>query len=1335
MRVPKNTLKSFEHDSRWMALFWAIAIISITSCTHLIRPPETAIPALTPVLQTRIFVQSDKRRGGDFVEFDVPEAGGAILTVVNGAKFGTSLLNRTKGAEIMLNGDIVVKPKEFGKNTDVLKLKVMLLRGTNRLGVKLLGNPGERLSVGIDVLADAISLEPVPSTLIIGLPEFVPAAITFSTHDDKGTPVRFAAAVRGVTTAPTALELQEFNPADKSWVKVAGGDLFDDGINGDLFAGDLVYARQLNVKGGQEGEKRYRIVFRGKHNTVFSQINTLEITRFPVGPDSRKPKLVKDDKTGEEFAAEQVLVSFFPNVSSERVEEIVKQTTEKVTKKTGSVIGYIPQINLIQVELPAGQGTFEAALVAMVKAAVAEFETYDEEVRYAQPNFSFRFEHAPITPDGEQPGSACSSMGGQYGAISIKANEAWGAWEEWLMVGTPSNAKKIAVVDTGIQPSSDLCWGASDTAPLDERDPVGCDPVNVTGDKGDASANQGGHGTKVAGIIAAKHDNVGISGIAHGIPIISFKVGSSFEGLSVMYKVLAAADTTEVAIINLSSKVGTAHPNWRCALEYAAYETGMTVDTPCAGRSASNGKGKLVVAAAGNEGNFISNSFPSYPCLWLDLPAVLCVAYTNDADGLDPLSNHGTGVDLSAPGDAVCTTNNTGGYSTDTGSSFAVPHVSGAAAVLWSMQPGLSAVEVANRLKVTAHPIGSADCSASSGDLAECLLDLSAAVRVPDRLILVLDKSGSMNWSSHPTDVGCGVYTSPPPGCGPSRWTILNQAISQMLATAEPYVELGDRFGVALFDSTVNVDNRMDFAEFNLADISNFISDRTPGGGTSIGAGITSFETELIADASDYHQTILLFTDGDQNQPPYLVTDGSRVLINPTTFSTAGTGIHEFAPNMVDICPFALRADDVSGMLGSTFLQSVGELRCDSLMNSTVSISPSDPELVGFFMQVLNKSLIGDKLEIAQVTSGQIKRSEHASVSEKFTTSRQDLAFTVLVNWAEPGNNLKRVLLRKDGIDFPVTDGPNRIHTAKGDTYMAITLRQPYCRSDGKCVKSEGEWTLQMWPSFMTASSFTYNCYVNVDNASLASKFRVLQSQPGVGHPLRLTAWLTEAGAPIQGLPVGSVRAVLSRPKASLGEVLSKAKVAPAKRPDADPISEAGLKASAMLADPKLRRCILDAIRPSVKKEIILMESTPGFYEATYGDTKVSGIYSVRFKVKGKSTANGNFTRTFSSARSVEVMVDGKATLSTVKVSTISPCDQPGGCYSITLTPVDIAGNLLGPGKTRLIKVTKFSGQILKPISDELDGRYTVRISYPNTSIENPMIEIQSIQFPVNLGE
>jgi hypothetical protein len=274
-----------------------------------------------------------------------------------------------------------------------------------------------------------------------------------------------------------------------------------------------------------------------------------------------------------------------------------------------------------------------------------------------------------------------------------------------------------------------------------------------------------------------------------------------------------------------------------------------------------------------------------------------------------------------------------------------------------------------------------------------------------------------------------------------------------------------------------------------------------------------------------------------------------------------------------------------------------------------------------------------------------------------------------------------------------------------------------------------------MRPSFKAKSTFKYNLFVNTDNSTLASEFRVFQSEPGVGHPLRLTAFLTEAGKPLQGLSPGSVRAVLSRPKASLGNVLSNARVEPLRAQHADLISAAGRKASAMMAHPDLRKSILDALKPGIDTVLVLKEQKPGFYEANYHDTGVAGIYSVHFQVNGEAATNGKFSRTFTTASSINVMPDARATLDSLRVSTIVPCSLAGGCYAITLKPVDVHGNLLGPGKASLLNITEFAGRILNPISDELDGRYTIRIGYPKPRTENPVVNLPGARLTVELGE
>ena len=115
MRSLKDILRSFVHALALPTAVWAITIASITSCAHAIRPPEAAASALVPVLETKIFVQSDERPGFEYAAFDVPEPGETILGAVNGATIGASPRQRIQGAEITLTGDVVVKPNTFKK--------------------------------------------------------------------------------------------------------------------------------------------------------------------------------------------------------------------------------------------------------------------------------------------------------------------------------------------------------------------------------------------------------------------------------------------------------------------------------------------------------------------------------------------------------------------------------------------------------------------------------------------------------------------------------------------------------------------------------------------------------------------------------------------------------------------------------------------------------------------------------------------------------------------------------------------------------------------------------------------------------------------------------------------------------------------------------------------------------------------------------------------------------------------------------------------------------------------------------------------------------------------
>jgi|GEM_PF-3968829 len=116
------------------------------------------------------------------------------------------------------------------------------------------------------------------------------------------------------------------------------------------------------------------------------------------------------------------------------------------------------------------------------------------------------------------------------------------------------------------------------------------------------------------------------------------------------------------------------------------------------------GKGSLLVAASGNNG-IQEIEYPG------NYSTVIAVGAINSSDqrwiGSDYGSNYGDKLELVAPGVDVYSTLRNNSYDYETGTSMAVPHVSGVAALVWSQYPALSNNEVRQILTGTADDLGS----------------------------------------------------------------------------------------------------------------------------------------------------------------------------------------------------------------------------------------------------------------------------------------------------------------------------------------------------------------------------------------------------------------------------------------------------------------------------------------------------------------------------------------------------------------------------------------------------------------------------------------------------
>lgn len=269
----------------------------------------------------------------------------------------------------------------------------------------------------------------------------------------------------------------------------------------------------------------------------------------------------------------------------------------------------------------------------------------------------------------------------------------------------------VAVIDTGVD--------------LNHEDLKG----NIYGGKNCTTSNtsaygdENGHGTHVAGTIAAIDNTVGVVGVAPKARIAAIRVldkygSGSWSSVICGLDVVAAngpANGGVITVANMSLGGGGVSDN-NCGMS----NNDALHKAVCRVRDA----GVTLIVAAGNDGKD-SNFF--VPAAYND--AVITVSALTDTDGIGggtgagtsygaddtfaSFSNFGSVVDISAPGVNIFSTKLGGGYTTMSGTSMASPHVAGAAVLYVAMHPGAVWTTVRNELVSAGEPLGSGHTDSS----------------------------------------------------------------------------------------------------------------------------------------------------------------------------------------------------------------------------------------------------------------------------------------------------------------------------------------------------------------------------------------------------------------------------------------------------------------------------------------------------------------------------------------------------------------------------------------------------------------------------------------------
>lgn len=426
------------------------------------------------------------------------------------------------------------------------------------------------------------------------------------------------------------------------------------------------------------------------------------------------------DRANFAAASEQILyqnyiVTYAQGSAQRSQQEAKRQDFDRVAAETGLKVEQVRALatgaDLVTVTGDKQRFTSYAENARQVMVAFAK----NPAVEYVEPD---RIMHPVLNPNDTNYGSQWD-LTDPTGGVNQPA-----AWDISTGAGI-----KVAVIDTGITPHSDLTGqtvGGYDfiSSSTTARDGNGRDSnPNDEGDWNNSSecppygaSDSSWHGTHVTGTVVALTNNAkGVASMAYGAKVVPVRVlgkcgGSTSDIVDAMVWASGGAvsgvpaNANPAKVLNLSLGGGGACGSFQSAVTTA------------------RNNGAVVVIAAGNENQNVSNSSPA------NCSGVISVAATTKTGSRASFSNYGSTIVVSAPGgngsggtgdilstlNSGTTTQGSETYAYYAGTSMAAPHVAALAAAIFAKNSSLTPDQVKNYITGNARPLPGS-CSGGCG--------------------------------------------------------------------------------------------------------------------------------------------------------------------------------------------------------------------------------------------------------------------------------------------------------------------------------------------------------------------------------------------------------------------------------------------------------------------------------------------------------------------------------------------------------------------------------------------------------------------------------------------